>query len=354
MLLYFMLIGIVIIIYPFLTKKISIVKFGRFVVSTKDIYCYIISILMFIMIGCRSIQIGIDTSHYKEIYDNYSYMAFIEIFELENVEIGYSVLNIIIAKVFGNFQWLLLVSAAIYIIPVTILIKKYSQKPWLSYLLFICFGFFTFAMSTIRQSIAMGIIMLAFIFIEKRKVLWYILCILLASTFHISALIFLPAYWITKVKINQTTTVLFIISAFILFLAKDYIFSILNQLARISYDTVDTGGNNQYIFILMTIILCYIYKTFREKKEINQLLQYMLMITAAIYPITQFNPSVMRLYLYYYIFMILLIPNFLSSIRETEIRFLGYVGYILIAFLFLFDQVLIDRMQIMPYYFFWQ
>ena len=98
----------------------------------------------------------------------------------------------------GEFQ-VFLIAVAIFIeAVVAFLIYKYSPLPWLSFLVWNCMGFYCFGFSAIKQSIAMGLVMIAFVGIMEEKPKLFALFTILAGFVHAPALIFLPAYFLSK------------------------------------------------------------------------------------------------------------------------------------------------------------
>lgn len=69
----------------------------------------------------------------------------------------------------GDFQILLIVIAVVTEIAVAVIIYRYSPAPWLSYLLWDCFGFYIFGFSAIKQALAMGLLMFAFTGIMEER-----------------------------------------------------------------------------------------------------------------------------------------------------------------------------------------
>ena len=69
----------------------------------------------------------------------------------------------------GDFQIFLIFIAIVVEIAVAVVIYRYSPAPWLSYLLWNCFGFYIFGFSAIKQALAMGLLMLAFTGIMEEK-----------------------------------------------------------------------------------------------------------------------------------------------------------------------------------------
>lgn len=70
----------------------------------------------------------------------------------------------------------------------------------LFFMMFIGFRVFSFTLSGLRQASAMSIIFIAYIQLKKNRNIAYLLLTLLASTFHMSSLIFLLAYPVMKLK----------------------------------------------------------------------------------------------------------------------------------------------------------
>lgn len=78
----------------------------------------------------------------------------------------------------------------------------YSKYPFFSLVIYFSVAFLIKDMGQIRHGLAMGIVLISFAYLFKRKVKMFLLFILLAFLFHASAIIVLPAYWIAKIKIR--------------------------------------------------------------------------------------------------------------------------------------------------------
>ena len=77
-----------------------------------------------------------------------------------------------------------------------------SDIPWVSVLLFMWARHFFISMNGVRQYMALAIVFCAFAFIRERCLWKYALCVLAASLFHTSALIFLPLYFLSYVPLT--------------------------------------------------------------------------------------------------------------------------------------------------------
>lgn len=68
-----------------------------------------------------------------------------------------------------DFQVVLLIVAVVIEIAVAIVIYRHSPSPWLSYLIWNCFGFYIFGFSALKQSFAMAFVLLAFSAIMEKS-----------------------------------------------------------------------------------------------------------------------------------------------------------------------------------------
>ena len=76
-----------------------------------------------------------------------------------------------------------------------------------------------------------------------------------------------------------------------------------------------------------------------------------------IFPAVQSGGAIMRIYYYFYIFMIIYIPNMIAKIDQKKDR--GICGivlflYILVGLYMFYSTLSGNSLNIMPYQFFWQ
>lgn len=352
MIMYICLLILILFMYPFLRKRTMLVH-GETIIFNNKKYIFIVSSILIVLLGLRGLSVGIDTINYNNIFNNIKLLSLPQLFELKE-EYGYSLLQFLVSKVFGNFQYLLIIVAAFYIGVVSYHIYKYSENPLLSYLLFVVYGFYSFAMSATRQTIAITLVMVAYEFIKEKKLFKFLVVVLLASSFHITALIFLPSYWFNKFNLNRKTILLFVLIGLIVIAIKGELRMLINNFARIEYAAIETGGDRMYIFMLISTCIGIVFrKPFMAKHDNNKYLFYMMLASTIIMPVTQFHPAIMRLYYYYFIFMIIFIPNILRAIKDKGIRVIGTLSYFIIGAILFFSSVIYIN-QLENYQFFWQ
>lgn len=180
--------------------------------SFKQLKCgkQLAMILLVLFIGLRY-NVGVDYENYQRIYENI-YETLIEpLFWLINVSVDWLSLG-----VWGVM--LLCAAIMIYFLHLTFLRTPFYV---FSLFLFLMQGYDT-SVNVVRQAVAMAIFIYSLRYIVERSFFRYLLLILLAASFHISALFLVPLYCVARVRIKTVLypfifTVVWIISQFNIF-----------------------------------------------------------------------------------------------------------------------------------------
>lgn len=218
----------------------------------------------------------------------------------------------------GEFQ-VFLVAVAIFIeVVVAYLIYKYSPLPWLSFLVWNCMGFYSFGFSAIKQSIAMGLIMIAFVGIMEERPKQFALFSILAVFIHKPAFIFIPAYYLSKRKFTLQTLLIYICGAIVVFINKNQIVKLMEEFyyeEDIIGDSADLGG--RFFLILLFIIAGFALKGFNGKyfsKVAN-----LIVIAAVLQMFSGFDNIFTRLTDYYLQFLIIFIPLSFADYKDEKL-----------------------------------
>lgn len=89
------------------------------------------------------------------------------------------------------------------LIPIGWFIYKYCKDAWFAVWLFVTLSFFYTTMNFIRQTMATSIILLSYRFLRDKKPIPYFLLVLLAASFHKTALIMIPVYFLCRIKLTK-------------------------------------------------------------------------------------------------------------------------------------------------------
>lgn len=151
----------------------------------------VLSVILIFFVGFRG-DIEPDYINYLDIYNQSSKSKYTD-FEIEPL---YLFLNKLVIFFGGSFPYIVFIMSLLSLMPKLLFFKKYSPNFALSITVFFCSSLFFFDFIAIRQAVAIGIFMYSLKYIQQRKLMLYFLLILIASLFHISALILLPCYFV--------------------------------------------------------------------------------------------------------------------------------------------------------------
>lgn len=163
------------------------------------------SMVLCLYAGLRGHNLQPDIPTYVKSYEKYAEYSFNEIIALYSMETrdpSYYFTAWLFSRFFTDVQWWLAAVGAFFVLAMLFVIYKESENPLLSILMFLSLGSFEFALSGLRQSIALSIIVLSYLFIKNRKPVKFIISVLIASLFHFSAILFLIAYPLARVKLG--------------------------------------------------------------------------------------------------------------------------------------------------------
>ncbi len=89
--------------------------------------------------------------------------------------------------------------------------RKYTTDRFLAVVLFYCIGGYFTAHNITRQFIAIGIVLFSLKYIMERKLIPFLLTVMLACGFHISAAVMIPLYFLSNVRFNRNALYLYIV-----------------------------------------------------------------------------------------------------------------------------------------------
>ncbi|WP_033398567.1 EpsG family protein [Riemerella columbina] len=312
---------------------------------------WVIVFVMILLVGFRE-WVGADYPQYFRMYQyfgkktEYSTIFNKAIFGKKTLEIEW--LYVLIGKLFyqAQFPFFLFTFfiACLSILPKYFTFENSVVYPSLSLLLYMFPSYFSADGGHMRQAVAMSILIFSFYFIKKRKLLPFLLMIYLAMGFHKSAFVFIFAYWVAIIPINRTHMIVLLIICIILspFQIYNYI-SLLDSIAPAevyegfsNYEMIE--GNTNKISFSDLICLMYSYFLISYNKEACEKIPYyeymrnIGFIGICLYFIFRGSPIFSsRLAMIFMIFMVMVIPNIIASIRSIKLR--GFLHIFLIGYI---------------------
>ena len=304
-------------------------------------YVIFVCILLILQSGLRHVAVGPDTYAYNRLFDEIKttnweqiWQNFYNVYILgEGKDAGYPLLEKLFQIIFPEYRIFLFAVAIFFFWTLgrflyrnTIQIGDILISLCLYQVLFYSF----FSITGIRQTIATSFTLLGYEYIQNKKIIPFIILILIAAFIHKSVLIFLPFYFIANFKYSRW---LLIGST----LAVPFIFPLARQFATIlaalsASDTYmayaesdyETSGAQVFFIFMFLIALVTIFKSksIIHNKNINTVPIINGFSLALIFtPLTWVDPSLMRVVQYYSIFSLLLLPiliDIYSSSRQNK------------------------------------
>lgn len=137
-------------------------------------------ILLTVIAGCRGETVGTDTRGYISIFKAHNKLSSGN----TDQEILFQYLNKIVGHFTSNPQWIFIVSTGITVFGVLFFIRRNSHNDTMSVFYYIALYYYFLGMNGMRQFIAIGVVLIATEFAKRRKLIPFIILILVAVGFH--------------------------------------------------------------------------------------------------------------------------------------------------------------------------
>ena len=186
---------------------------------------------------------------------------------LNNDEFGHMFLRKIISLFTDNPQWYFVVTGFFIVFSFYIYIYRFSPNVYLSVLLFITIGGFFTSHNITRQYISIAICLWGIPYLISRKTIKYFICIIIAITFHTSAFVMIPVYFLSKIPITKKIVLIYLVIFVIMAYSFRGIYSYLNQYVYSDYYVGESYGTteaNILNIILPSILLVFLFYFIRS------------------------------------------------------------------------------------------
>lgn len=301
----------------YVIQIILILFFGFLFRNDKKKFLLAAFIVLFVVMAFRHAEkIGVDSAtSYYNAYTNIEK----EIIKWPNP--GLQMIMKLLHSVNADYQWVIVITAAWVCFAYYRLLVKYSENGFISVMWFLGMLFYSFLFSALKQAWAMAFLCFAFDAVFKRKPIRFLLFVGLAVIFHFPALIFLPAYFVARLRINKSFPILMFSILVVVFVFRQQILNLMVS----SYENHegDYSSDAQFLgtkFIFMGLMLAYGFYQYLSnnnpaihKRTIFPSLLYYMGIAAVIQTFCFYSNNFERLADYYYQFSILFVPLMLSG-----------------------------------------
>ena len=280
--------------------------------------------LLIVLLGLRAETMGIDLLNTInpgyllsfEDLNKYSWMDILRMDEYYNYEKGYIIFNKLIGSIWVNRQFFLMVCAFISFAPVGLVIFRYSKMPLLSVIIFLGLPSFIISFSGLRQGLAIGITMLAFDRVLKKKPVSFILLVLLASTFHSSALMFLIVYPVYRIRLNDHASLVGMLMLPLIWILRVPLVTAITTVIWGQPYIEESDAVGLFLVFFAIYVFCHFYGD-RYNDRTNGFLN-LFWIACAIQSMAGVYHTVTRMGYYFMMALILLLPEVYEDMNESS------------------------------------
>lgn len=315
----------------------------------KTLFVWICFLELTFIAGFRAWDIGNDTSNYVGTF--FAVVSHLDLY-LSHMEKGYLLYNKLLSLLTSNLQAILIANAIVITGAICFFCRKYSISVFMSILLFVILQF-SGTLNIMRQFLALSIVLFSIPFVIKRRFIAFVICCIIASTFHKSAILAVGLYFLYPLKFKFRHLIWISIISIISFI---FLAPILDQIIAITGHYEGYKGNillgeetklasviKTLIQLIITTFCLLSYRfVYKKKSSVKELLPIPFLlfcsISATCLQFISIRGTVLeRLVLYFSIFNLISIPFF---IRHYPQKVRGLVAIICFGCFILYQSII--------------
>ena len=323
----------------------------------KKIYIFV-SILPFLaLFFVSAIRYNVGTDYagtYTELY-----YAVLNNYKRRRIDIGFYWLLKAIVFCDANLQMVFVTTSLIINYFVYKTIQKESKSKALSYYIYICSTFYFFTMNGIRKSIAMALFYYSLYYANKKNIKKYMLLNIIGALFHLSALIFIPLYFVFNLKNKKKKK--FVITLILTYIMSATITPVLvKMLSNTKYNLYFMHNNysalQSFNLSSITNLLLMIFYIIFTKKDDN--IAYILFVChwmgAEISVFLTSIPLTLRLFESFRFIDFISVPYLISGETKLNKKWIRLLIIILYFAYFIYHIGINNANSVLPYQTIWK
>lgn len=266
-------------------------------------------------------------------------------------EFGYFLFCALLKQLGLGFQWLIFFVTLFNVSLITKALKNYTHYVVWGLFVYYSLLYITVEFSLIRQAIAASICFYSYKFIEERKLGKFLLLVIIASSFHRSAIIIIPLYFVLQMCYSNVVLIAITIFGCVLMLFRiPWITSLLMFVGRflgdgfgekiVLYTQHDVYGIGKeasigdFLNIVLFIIFLLGRKSIENKKYGNLFLNLFVAYLIVYYYIYEYMEISVRFGLYFMYSLAVLFPVLLESCLSYYNRLVWAIALFLYCFIY--------------------
>ncbi len=320
----------------------AVTPYGNSIIKPNKLLVLVVMLSLVLISGLRS-DIG-DTYFYKHSFsiNNYTWE-----FVKTQKDIGFGILQMMLKMYSSDPQILVFTTALITNVLIVSVLYHYSRMIELATYVYITGGLFLVSMNGIRQVFAAAIAFTATKFLIEGDWKKYILVVLFASTFHESALVLIPIYFLVRYKAWSKATLFLLLFAIAIVLGfnqfSSLLFSALQDSQYGQYKNFQEGGAN---IIRVAVNGAPLLIAFLGRDKLRSIfpksdfIVNMAMIGFVFMVISTKNWIFARFSIYFDLYQLILISWIIKLFREKDQRLAYYILLICYFLYYYYENVI--------------
>ena len=282
---------------------------------------YIVAAVILTAVSGLRYMVGTDyktyTIMYSEYIDNFSILS----------QPALSIFAKISSLIYNDYATWFFLMAVITVVPVIVFIVKRGKSIELAILLYILIGCWHFSFNIVKQSAAATILFCGYPFLRDRKFWYWCALCAIAATFHVSAALMLPVYFLADNKIDKKRIAMLVFFALIVRFFYDKLFIFMALLKRGEGIADATSATvTQSVNMLRIVVNCMpvaVYAFFKKTYKNIENNDFYCLLNLSLLNAVLNVASMGRIYLnrictYTNIFNILFIPLIFPSLKPEH------------------------------------
>lgn len=311
-------------------------------VKPNKLFAFGAMVILVLISGLRR-NIG-DTYYYRHAYETTTFTWEIV---WEGKDMGFGLLQMLLQEISRDPQILIFTTALITNVLIVIILYKYSRMFELALYVYITGGLFLVSMNGIRQFLAAAIIFAATKFIIDGSWKKFTLVVLLASTFHQSALILIPIYFLIRRKAWTKTTAWLLALAVVIVIGyeqfSDLLFSSISNTQYGGYSEFSEGGASILRIAVTAAPLILAYLGRDKLREIFPSSDYFVnlgLLNLVFMIISLQNWIFARFTIYFGLYQLIIMAWIVKLFHEKDQKFIYYAILVLYFIYFYYEHVI--------------
>ena len=290
---------------------------------------------LWLFVGLRSNYTGADTIGYVRNFQNIVNIKWDGISEAYTRDYGFYYFVKLIRSVTDSVIAFKLVSAFVSLIGVFVLCWNNTKRPVLALYFYVTIGNLFFVMTGMRQAIAMSLCLLAINYVQKRKIIPFILLVLLATQFHHSAYIFLPMYFLGTRRVDALNMLITIGVTIATYFSYERLLNIANEMLDYDYGVEETGNGGIFFVILLIILVLALMTKSKWMKDIKErVIMNTGVLAVVIWVFRLIGRTAERPSMYFLNAIPVVLSESIDSVEDRQDRLLWELGAIALTFAF--------------------